>query len=134
MAEGVENAAAICCFLTPKYQDSVACKEELTYAKEQGVRIIPIRLICDWKPTGWLGIAIAGRKWIDFRDIETNIDKIDQLILEIKNLVGQQMDCFNEIEPGNFDQNQQEACSSPASEYQNTEETHIPYAKCSLIH
>jgi hypothetical protein len=77
--------------------------------QNNSVRIIPIRLICDWKPTGWLGIAIAGRKWIDFRDIETNIDKIDQLILEIKNLVGQQMDCFNEIEPGNFDQNQQEA-------------------------
>ncbi|CAF3440822.1 unnamed protein product [Rotaria sp. Silwood2] len=74
MADGVENAAAICCFLTPKYQDSAACKDELTYGKEQRVRIIPILVMPDWKPTGWLGFTIAGHKWINFCDIDTNMD------------------------------------------------------------
>jgi len=107
MAEGVENAAAICCFLTPKYQDSVACKDELTYAKEQGVCIIPIRLIANWKPTGWLGFTITGHKWIDFRDVDKNMDlRIQQLIMEIQMLVGNKLDCFQGMEPLNFIQNQ----------------------------
>lgn len=99
MAAGVENAEVLCCFLTPKYQDSVACKDELTYAKERGVCIIPIRLIAGWKPTGWLGFTITGHKWIDFRDIDTNIDvRIEQLIKEIQMLVGNRMDCFQGME------------------------------------
>ncbi|CAF1013861.1 unnamed protein product [Rotaria sordida] len=103
MAAGVENAVAICCFLTPKYQDSVACKDELTYAKEQGVCIIPIRLIANWKPTGWLGFTITGHKWIDFRDIDTNMDlRIQQLINEIRLLVGNKLDCFKDMEPLDF--------------------------------
>ncbi|CAF4899864.1 unnamed protein product [Rotaria sp. Silwood1] len=103
MAAGVENAVTICCFLTPKYQDSVACKDELTYAKEQGVCIIPIRLIANWKPTGWLGFTITGHKWIDFRDIDTNMDlRIQQLINEIRMLVGNKLDCFKDMEPLDF--------------------------------
>jgi len=99
MAEGVENAAAICCFLTPKYQDSVACKDELTYGKERGVQIIPVRLIANWKPSGWLGFTITGHKWIDFRDFDRNTDlRIQQLIAEIQMLAGNKLDCFQGIE------------------------------------
>ncbi|CAF2217890.1 unnamed protein product [Rotaria magnacalcarata] len=98
MAEGVENAVALCCFLTPKYQDSVACKDELTYAKEQRVCIIPIRLMKDWKPTGWLGFSITGHKWIDFRDIATNMDlRINQLIAEIQMLAGDKLSSIKDI-------------------------------------
>ncbi len=107
MAAGVENAEAICCFMTPKYQDSVACKDELTYAKERGICIIPIRLVPSWKPTGWLGFTITGHKWIDFRDTDTNIDlPIKQLIMEIQMLVGNQLDCFQGMEQFNFIQNE----------------------------
>jgi len=92
MAEGVENAAVLCCFLTPQYQDSVACKDELTYAKERRVSIIPIRLIKDWKPTGWLGFSITGLKYINFCDMETNKDlKINQLLAEIQMLAGDKL-------------------------------------------
>lgn len=92
MAEGVENAAAVCCFLTPKYQDSVACKDELTYAKEQGVTIIPIRLVKEWKPTGWLGFSITGLKYINFCDASSNFDaRISQLIDEIHMVAGSKL-------------------------------------------
>ncbi|CAF1185857.1 unnamed protein product, partial [Didymodactylos carnosus] len=98
MAEGVENAAVLCCFLTPKYQDSVACKDELTYAKEQRVSIIPIRLLKDWKPTGWLGFSITGQKWIDFRDVATNMDlRINQLIAEIQMVAGNKLSSIQGI-------------------------------------
>ncbi|CAF1581160.1 unnamed protein product [Adineta ricciae] len=109
MAAGVEKAVAICCFLTPKYQDSVACKDELTYGKEQGVCIIPIRLVPNWKPTGWLGFTITGHKWIDFRDIDTNMDlRIEQLISEIHMLVGNKLDCFKDMKPLSFAQNNED--------------------------
>lgn len=129
MAAGVENAEAICCFLTPKYQDSVACKDELTYAKERGVCIIPIRLVANWKPTGWLGFSITGHKWIDFRDIDKNMDlRIQQLIMEIQMLVGNKFDCFRDIEQFNFIKNEEkhnEEHSSLTSEYQSEEEIYI---------
>ncbi|CAF4400027.1 unnamed protein product [Rotaria sp. Silwood2] len=103
MADGVENAAAICCFLTPKYQDSAACKDELTYGKEQRVRIIPILVMPDWKPTGWLGFTIAGHKWINFCDIDTNMDlRMEQLVAEIQMLVGDKLNCFQGVKQLNF--------------------------------
>jgi hypothetical protein len=106
MAEGVENAAAICCFLSPKYQDSVACKDELTYAKEQRVCIIPILLIPNWKPTGWLGFTIAGHKWINFRDVESNMDtRMQQLVTEIQMLVGNKLNCFQGVTQPNITPN-----------------------------
>ncbi|CAF1404010.1 unnamed protein product, partial [Didymodactylos carnosus] len=68
LAEGIENAAAICCFLTPRYQTSEYCLRELQYAIDQKVLVIPCRLCSNWKPTGALGFLTAGLLWIDFRD------------------------------------------------------------------
>ncbi|CAF1546168.1 unnamed protein product, partial [Didymodactylos carnosus] len=54
MAYGVENALAVCCFMTPEYQESKNCQKELLYADEQNVPIIPCRIRSDWKPSSWL--------------------------------------------------------------------------------
>ncbi|CAF3248858.1 unnamed protein product [Rotaria sp. Silwood2] len=89
MADAVENAAAICCFLTPKYQDSEMCIQEFQYAMERKVKIVPCRLCANWKPSGALGFVIAGRTWIDFRDtadrpLDTAIQKlIDHLQMHV---------------------------------------------------
>ncbi|CAF1429725.1 unnamed protein product [Adineta ricciae] len=89
MAAGIEKAATICCFLTPKYQDSVA--------------------LPNWKPTGWLGFTITGHKWIDFRDIDTNMDlRIEQLISEIHMLAENKLDYFKDMKPLSFTQNNEE--------------------------
>ncbi|CAF3383574.1 unnamed protein product, partial [Rotaria sp. Silwood2] len=103
MAEGVENAVAICCFLTPKYQDSVACKDELIYAIEQRICIIPILVVPNWKPKGWLGFSIEGHKWTAFWDTDTNMDlRIQQLAAESQLLVGDKLDCFQGAKPLDF--------------------------------
>ena len=47
MAEGVQDAACLICFMTQAYQDSVNCKLELKFAQQSGVPIIPVM----WKPT-----------------------------------------------------------------------------------
>ncbi|CAF2924459.1 unnamed protein product, partial [Rotaria sp. Silwood2] len=72
MAEGIENADVICCFMTPDYQESRNDKHELEYANKRGAHIIPC-MIGDkndrkWRPSGWLGLITAGRLYIDFRD------------------------------------------------------------------
>ncbi|CAF1517256.1 unnamed protein product, partial [Didymodactylos carnosus] len=67
MAEGVENANVVVCFLTQKYQNSENCQQELQYTRTKNIPILPVRLERDWKPTGWLGLVTAGLLWVDFR-------------------------------------------------------------------
>jgi hypothetical protein len=96
MADGVENAAVVCCFMTPKYQNSRNCEKELLYAERRRVQIIPCRLTRDWEPSTWLGLVIAGLVWVDFRETtDANVDlKIDKLIDQIRVVAGQKLNCF----------------------------------------
>ncbi|CAF1476117.1 unnamed protein product, partial [Didymodactylos carnosus] len=88
MAEGVENAAAICCFMSPKYEKSENCQQELQFAKTKRVPIIPCKLQRNWEPSGWL----AGLLWMDFRDINnSNFEKKAKKLMDQINVVlGQQ--------------------------------------------
>ena len=91
MAKGVQNAAVVCCFLTPEYQMSRNCRSELEYARTVEKRIIPCMLNVKtgnkWTPSDWLGIVIAGLNYIDMRDqSESKIrSKADELIDRIRN-------------------------------------------------
>jgi hypothetical protein len=88
MAQAVEDAKVVCCFMTPEYQKSDACKKELTYADNLKKRIIPCVLVDKkkWWPTGWLGFIITGKQYINFCDIsDANIrTKVSDLIARIK--------------------------------------------------
>ena len=67
MAYGVDNAAVICCFMSPKYEESKNCKKELNYADSVDVEIIPCMTLRGYKARGWLGLITAGALWMDFR-------------------------------------------------------------------
>jgi hypothetical protein len=41
MAEGVERAACVVCFLTEQYQRSANCALEVKFARQSGVPIVP---------------------------------------------------------------------------------------------
>ena len=90
MAEGVENAVVVCCFMTPEYQKSHNCRKELQYADQKRIRIIPCMLgdtnDKKWKSSNWLGIITAGLTYINMRDhSESNIrSKADELIDQIR--------------------------------------------------
>ena len=60
MAEGVQGAACVICFMTQAYQDSTNCKLELKFAQQSGVAIIPVMLNDNWRASDWLGIITAG--------------------------------------------------------------------------
>ncbi len=86
MAEGVENAGIICCFISPEYQESKNCKLELKYGETRRKRILPC-IVTDqkgWKPSGWLGLITAGRLYINFED-----DSEENIRLKAKELIDQ---------------------------------------------
>ncbi|CAF1139555.1 unnamed protein product [Rotaria sordida] len=83
MAEGVENASVIVCFMTPTYQASENCQQELQFAKTQRVPIVACRLTHNWKPTGWLGLITAGLLMVDLKDItNSNFERKVNKLLE----------------------------------------------------
>eukprot|EP01052_Picozoa_sp_SAG31_P067977 SAG31_NODE_26786_length_436_cov_1.537092_1_plen_122_part_01 len=90
MAEGVEGAACVVAFLTQQYQDSTNCKLELKFARQSGIPIIPVLLQGDgWRPTGWLGIVVAGAIWQTLDDNKEYLfeQSILGLVTQIKSTV-----------------------------------------------
>ncbi|CAF1459523.1 unnamed protein product [Adineta steineri] len=70
LAEGVENAAVVCCFLTQDYQKSDFCQFELQYAHKRQKRIIPCMLTDTkvWKPSNWLKPITKDLAPVDFHN------------------------------------------------------------------
>ena len=88
LADGVENAVVICCFVTPDYGKSENCKLEVEYAQKRSKPLILCILgdIHTWKPTVWLESITTGNICIDFHGVsETNIHlKTGELVERIK--------------------------------------------------
>ncbi|CAM4946034.1 unnamed protein product, partial [Rotaria socialis] len=84
LANGVENAVAVCCFLTSDYEQSLSCQSELQYAQKRQKPIIPCMLTnaTAWKPSDWLEQITRGLVCVDFHNVsESNIDyKVIDLI------------------------------------------------------
>jgi lambda repressor-like predicted transcriptional regulator len=89
MADGVENAACVVCFLSQKYQDSENCKLELKFAKQSGVPIVPVMVesTAGWRPSGWLGIVVAGALWTPLRAGADFQSGVRSLVDQIKGAV-----------------------------------------------
>ena len=87
MAEGVQGAACVICFMTQAYQDSQNCKLELKFAQQSGVPIIPVMMQEHFTAKGWLGILTSGSVWTPMYDASTVPDGIDKLIAQGQHLV-----------------------------------------------
>ena len=83
MAEGVQNAAVMVCFMTPAYQDSKNCALELKFAAQIGVPIVPVMLQEDFAASGWLGILTAGLLWTRLWDPSTHAEDIESLMQQV---------------------------------------------------
>ncbi|CAF0838037.1 unnamed protein product [Didymodactylos carnosus] len=110
----LDDTAVICCFLSARYQNSPACKNQLEYASMAGAAVVPFQMSKKWKPTGWLSSITDGRKTIDFSEIKkTNIvSKTVELIYELRTIVGKKLD-FGGFE-GDFN------CPIPLEELQES--------------
>ncbi|CAF3367834.1 unnamed protein product [Rotaria socialis] len=79
LGEAIENSACFICFMTPEYQQSEFCKQELQYAKACKIPIVPLKLVQNWEPTSWLGFITAGLLWLDFYHVKNVENKADEL-------------------------------------------------------
>ena len=89
MAEGVSNASCVVCFMSQKYQESDNCKLELKFAKQSGVPIVPVMAESTkgWRPSGWLGIVVAGALWTPLRSDGEFESNVRSLVEQIKGAV-----------------------------------------------
>ena len=87
MAEGVQGAACIICFMTQAYQDSANCKLELKFAQQSGVPIIPVMMQENFTAKGWLGILTSGSIWTPMHAGASVRDGIGKLIDQVRHLV-----------------------------------------------
>ena len=92
MAKAVEQAQCVLMCVTEKYRQSVNCKSEAEYASRLGKNIIPVIMEKGYdKVTGWLGIIMGAKIFVDFckHDFES---AIKLLIKQIKLLNGDKIE------------------------------------------
>jgi hypothetical protein len=92
MAQGVQKAAVLLCFMSRTYQISENCKLELQFARQTGTPIVPVMLEDpdEWSATGWLGVITAGMLWTPLGNAShPRFDgNIDSLCGQVKIAVG----------------------------------------------
>ena len=81
IAGAMEAAIAIISIVTKDYYDSKACRQELSYASDTlKKRILPVFAPDhQFKASGWLGIRIAGQKYVHFGR-KTFTDAMNELL------------------------------------------------------
>ena len=93
MAQGVEGACCVVCFMCQAYQLSSNCQLELKFSKQAGLPIVPVMMEDDpqWKASGWLGLLTAGLLWTNLQsdDVEGSVDRI---VKQIKMVVPEETD------------------------------------------
>eukprot|EP00733_Pompholyxophrys_punicea_P001064 Pompholyxophrys_punicea_v1_NODE_451_length_1937_cov_3.225292.p1 type:complete len:611 gc:universal NODE_451_length_1937_cov_3.225292:79-1911(+) len=63
MAEAIDAADVIFCFVSQSYSDSANCKKELIYSDKQGKKIIFIK-VQSLRPIGWLGMIMGQELYV----------------------------------------------------------------------
>jgi len=87
ISQGIERAYVICPLFNQKFQNSDNCRRELTFAKEKGVTILPLKIESGpWKASDWLGVLLAGTVYIDFSDPTKLNEKLGLLYTELDNI------------------------------------------------
>lgn len=86
----VENCTVLVAVLTPQLEQSSLCQSMFEQARLLNKPIVPVIAVRKWRPTGWLGLVIAGRVFFRIFDQETaykpfyDSSRINDLRLEIE--------------------------------------------------
>ncbi|CAD5119282.1 DgyrCDS7910 [Dimorphilus gyrociliatus] len=70
MAYGIESSTMFIMCFSRSYKNSNNCRREAVYASALNKVIIPLRMEKYYQGTGWLGIIIGDKLWVDFSDLE----------------------------------------------------------------
>ncbi|CAF0845910.1 unnamed protein product [Didymodactylos carnosus] len=95
IANAIEIASVIIVIISKDYYDSKACRQELSYATDTlKKRIIPIyssTVPTSFKPSGWLGIRIAGQNFVHFgkKHLDANVTELISMVKDQEHLSSQ---------------------------------------------
>ncbi|CAF4733565.1 unnamed protein product [Rotaria magnacalcarata] len=82
MANAVDGAEFILMCMSESYKRSANCKSEAEYALNRKKHIVPIKMVKEYEPDGWLGFILGTRIYINFatHEFEKAIELLDNEI------------------------------------------------------
>ncbi|CAF2134042.1 unnamed protein product [Rotaria magnacalcarata] len=82
MANAVDGAEFILMCMSESYKRSANCKSEAEYALNRKKHIVPIKMVKEYEPDGWLGFILDTRIYINFatHEFEKAIELLDNEI------------------------------------------------------
>ncbi len=112
VAEGVQGAAVVICFMSRKYQLSDNCKLELKFARQTGIPIVPVMLeerhATGWKPSDWLGVITAGLLWTPLYADSDFDQSIKGLVSQVQANIEPTVTAEGTLSPGDEDLKEEE--------------------------
>ena len=114
MAKAIENSAIVLMCVSEKYRQSINCQAEAQYAFRLNKVIIPLIMQPEYyKVSGWLGIIIGDKIFVDFTKytFEQSMKRLKNqinLLLDKNNNVDSKSMIFKEITHGPKDWNEEE--------------------------
>jgi len=96
MSRAVEGAAVLVVGMSSSYQMSANCRLELEYAHQLNKPFVPLLMESEWKASGWLGLILGSKLYIDLTQPAALDTKRNEILKEISGIV-------NTIEPDKRD-------------------------------
>ncbi|CAF1381698.1 unnamed protein product [Didymodactylos carnosus] len=99
MADAIENSEFVFICMSDTYKQSAYCQSEAHYAYERRCRLIPLKVIENYRPDGWLGFILSGIVYVDFskRDFDTAYRKLKTEINRHRNQQSKKQDSHHHI-------------------------------------
>lgn len=67
--DAIENSSLVIICYSEKYKNSPYCRMEAEYVLNCRKKFLPVRMVKDYKPDGWLGFVIGAKLYYDFSEI-----------------------------------------------------------------
>jgi hypothetical protein len=87
MADAIENSHCVLMCMTEAYKQSTNCRAEAEYAFQLKKPIVPLIMQKSYKPTGWLGIILGVRIFVDFTKYD-HAECVKRLLKELNAVFG----------------------------------------------
>jgi hypothetical protein len=70
MSQAIEDSELVLICMSQKYKESLNCRAEAEYVFQMQKPFIPLIMESGYKPSGWLGILLGSRIYVDFTKYE----------------------------------------------------------------
>ncbi|CAF1240491.1 unnamed protein product [Adineta ricciae] len=110
MADAIENAFVVLFLMNHDYYESEFCQKEVLYTDKKRINFVPCLLQAGYEPSGYLGLVIRDRLYIDFTAPGNFDASFEELMAEIHTIEKQ-----TQASPTSSMKTFQTTCSRPLS-------------------